>query len=106
MRAITVFYLLVSSLAAASAPFIHAKEMYNRAKCQGMIEELIAYPAQPETDGRRFGLFASTLTGSTAQVNSRDAPNQPVENLVNKTRRRAPKRTHRLTPGHLWLNRG
>ena len=66
MRAITVFYLLVSSLAAACAPFIHAKEMYNRAQYQGVIEELIPYPAQPETDGRRFGLFASTLTGSSA----------------------------------------
>ena len=48
MRAIIVFCLAVSSLAAANVPFPRAEEMYNRAQYQAAIEELKPYPAQPE----------------------------------------------------------
>ena len=52
-----MFYLLVSSLAAAKVPFPHAEEMYKRAQYQAVIEELKLYPAQPEAlrlTGRSF----------------------------------------------------
>lgn len=48
MRTMIVFCILINSLTAASAPFPHAEEMYNRAQYQAVIEELKPYPAQPE----------------------------------------------------------
>ena len=57
MRTMIVFCLMVSSLAAASAPFPHAAEMYDRAQYRAVIEELKPYSAQPEAlrlTGRSF----------------------------------------------------
>ena len=48
MRFLIVFCMLVSSLAAASAQWPHAEEMFNRAQYQAVIEELKPFTAQPE----------------------------------------------------------